>query len=221
MDKLNAVVIGGGRIYAGETKAIDDYIYSILPSKNIVILPTASKDRSDYIEAIKKEYDSRGAETSIIFEKDLADLPKILSSQPGLYIGGGDLNYLIQALKEADSLELIREYARSGNVTIGLSAGAALLFEKSIFFENGKASCIDGLGILSGIVVPHFTQDVLEKCRDLILEFGSGKNVYGLSNGSALHFNAQDEYKVITEPSSGGVWKISVNLDSISQEKLN
>lgn len=221
---LNIIVIGGGRIYADETKNIDDYVFLILPrgNKNMAVLPTASKDRPDYIEAIKKEYEALNVKTSVIYEKDLTEgkLNEILSASFGLYIGGGDVSYLLEVLKNTTSLETIKEYAKSGKAVAGLSAGAALLFERAIFFEDEKASTVEGLGILEGIVIPHFTQSILEKCKDLIIEFGEGKDIYGLSNGAALYFTSQGDYKIITEPYSAGVWKISVNSGNVSQEKL-
>lgn len=221
---MNILAIGGGRIYADETKNIDGYVYSLLlrENKSMGALTTASKDRADYIEAIKKEYEILGVKVNVIYESDLVEekLNKILSNSSGLYIGGGDVNYLTDILKKTDSIETIKEYAKSGKVIAGLSAGAAILFERAIFFEDEKCSSIEGLGILDGIVIPHFTQSTLEKCKDLVIEFGQEKNIYGVSNGAALHFNLKDEYKIVTEPYSSGVWKISVNSGNVSQEKL-
>lgn len=221
---LNILVIGGGRIYADETKIIDDYVFSILPEGNrsIAILPTASSDRPEYIEAVKKAYENLGVKTNVIYEKDLNEgkLAVILSDSYGLYIGGGDINHLLEVLKNTNSIEPIKGFAKSGKIVAGLSAGAALLFERAIFFEGENASSVEGLGILDGIVIPHFDKSVLDKCKDLILEFGSGKNVYGISNGAAMHFISQDNYKIITEPYSTGVWKIFVNYCNVKQEKL-
>lgn len=221
---LNVIAIGGGRIYADETKNIDNYVFSILPRENrsIAVLATASKDRADYIEAIKKVYEGLGVKVAVIYESDLVEgkLNEILSTSSGLYIGGGDTAYLLEVLKNTNSRETIKKYAKSGKVIVGLSAGAALLFERAIFFEDEKASSVEGLGILKGIVIPHFTQSILEKCKDLIIEFGEGKDIYGISNGSALYFTSQDGHKIIAEPYSVGVWKISVNSGNVSQEKL-
>jgi len=221
---MNIITIGGGRIYANETKTIDDYIFSILSRENrsISILPTASKDRPDYIEAVRKIYETLAVKTNVIYEKDLIDgnFSKVLSNSSGLYIGGGDAIYLSYALKKTNCLLLIKEYANTGKVVAGLSAGAALLFERAIFCEDNKCFSIEGLGILEGVVIPHFNQCVLDQCKDLIIEFGSDKRVYGISNGAAMHFVSQNNYRVITEPYSAGVWKISVNSGNVSQEKL-
>lgn len=224
VNNLNVIVIGGGRIYAGETKNIDDYVSSVLPRENktLAILPTASKDRTDYIEAIKKEYEDKGVKTVVIYEKDLTDgkLSEILSTSSGLYIGGGDADHLLEVLKNTNSTGPIKEFAESGKVIAGLSAGAALLFERAIFFEDEKPMSIEGLSILGGMVISHFTQSILEKCNNLILEFGPGKDMYGISNGAAINFTYPNDYKIITEPYSAGVWKISVNSGNVSQEKL-
>ena len=223
--KLNIIAIGGGRIYAGETKNIDSYIFSQLPkdNKTITILSTASKDRADYIEAIKKVYEELGAKVSVVYEKDLVDgkLSEILSSSDGLYIGGGDVNYLFQKLTETQSLNTIIKFAENGKLVAGLSAGCALLFEKTIFLEGEISSVFEGIGIIDSVVLPHYEQNLLEKCKDDISSvLKHNKNVYGISNGCAMHFSDKNEYVVIKEAYSQGLWQISDKSSNMQVEQI-
>lgn len=223
---LNIIAVGGGRIYAGETKAIDVYAFSLLPSDNktMAILPTASKDRPDYIQAIKEVYEALGAKTIAIYEQDLAEerLIEILAHSAGLYIGGGDVNYLFQKLTETKSLENIIDFARSGKLIVGLSAGCALFFEKTIFLEGERLATFDGAGVIGSVVLPHYEPRLLEKCEKSILtELERSKNIYGIPDGCAMHFNAINEYVIVREPHAQEVWQISNKSGTMRAESIS
>jgi peptidase E len=223
--KLNIIAIGGGRIYAGETKDIDKYVCSRLPADNktIAVLPTASKDHPEYITSIKNVYEGLGAKVVVMYEKDLVDgkLSEILTQSGGLYIGGGDVNYLSQKLTETNSLDAVANFARVGKLVAGLSAGCALLFEKTIFLEKETPSVFDGVGIIDDVVLPHFEQNLLKKCKDDIsAELKKNKNIFGISNGCAMHFSDRKEYVVIKESYSQGLWQISDKSGSMHAEPI-
>ena len=52
------VAIGGGEIYWGETRAIDEYIVRLAgkPSPRLLFIPTASGDTESYIDVVKRVY---------------------------------------------------------------------------------------------------------------------------------------------------------------------
>lgn len=223
--QLNIIAIGGGRIYTGETKNIDSYICSQLPmdNKTIAVLPTASKDRQDYIEAIKKVYDEFSVKILVVYEKDLTDgkLSETLAQSGGLYIGGGDVNYLFQKLTDTKSLDTVIDFAKNRKLVAGLSAGCALLFDKTIFLDHEKSAIFEGVGIINSVVLPHYEQNLLEKCKnDISVELKQNKNVYGISNGCAMHFSDKNEYLVIKEVYSQGLWQISDKSGSMQAEPI-
>lgn len=211
---MNIIAIGGGRIYAGETKSIDSYAFSLLPEENklLTIVPIASKDRKDYIVAIKTAYENLGASTIIVGENDLETdiFTQALSQSAGMYIGGGDVEYLLEKIHNIDATDKIIDFANGGKLIIGLSAGCGIFFEKVIFVKNGKTFVINGLGIIDGVAIPHYEPGILENSKnEIVTELNQERAVYGLSDGSALHFTGKSEYTVVEEPYSRGVWQIS------------
>ncbi len=221
----NILAIGGGRIYAGETKTIDSYATTFLPKDNrfLVVIPTASKDRADYIEAIKAAYEDLGVKTEAVREGDLgSDLfLDILGHAGGIYLGGGDVEYLLTKIGSTKIAQVLSNFSNSGKLVMGLSAGCGILFEKVLFMKGEKPIIVDGLGIIPGVVIPHYELSFVEKFqKEILRELNEGRKVYGLSNGSALHFTSQSEYRVVQEPDSQGAWQIFLESGSVRTRQI-
>lgn len=72
-----------------------------------------------------------------------------------LYLGAGDTSLLMKTLCKWDLVDVIKEMYEKGNVIIGLSAGANVLFTKGYSDTGDGFHFINGMGIVEGVFCPH------------------------------------------------------------------
>ena len=86
-----------------------------------------------------------------------AVLEKLITSADIIYVGGGDYDILLSMWKKHKIIPLIQSAYRRGTILAGLSAGCAVWYEYLIDSdENKKTRLKKGLGMLKGIVIPHY-----------------------------------------------------------------
>lgn len=183
MKRKIRILIGGGRIWAGETKEIDKEVISIAKDNklglNVLFFPTSSGDRDDYINAFQKEYKELGCSVNTVklhknqySKKTLTDLFKISNI---VYLGSGDPEVFHTILKKKRLYKHLTSLLREFNgVLVGLSAGAALLCEGYIDLSKEGSTIQKGFGIIENtILIPHYNPSRKElnsnylKLRDL------------------------------------------------------
>lgn len=166
MKRKIRILIGGGRIWSGETKEIDKKVISIakenhLPS-NVLFFPTSSGDRDDYIYAFETEYANLGCSIHTVklhkkkySKKILTDL---FANSSIVYLGSGDPDVFSTILKEQRLYKhLISLLKNFDGVLVGLSAGAALLCEGYLDLSKDDFTIKHGFGILENIIlIPHY-----------------------------------------------------------------
>ncbi|MDR2267121.1 MAG: Type 1 glutamine amidotransferase-like domain-containing protein [Christensenellaceae bacterium] len=197
------VAIGGGEIKLKSTALIDRYIADLTKARagdnkpKALFFPTASHDSFRYFNAFRKTYSS-----DMQFKLDIALLAKCditiehiqekIEVADLIYIGSGDTPYMVDLWHERGIDKLILEAYNRGTIIAGISAGANVWFDKYHSDIDVRASGLSnysihpGLGIIKGIVCPHFNIH-----RDSFLNVVSDTNcspAYGISNNSALVF---------------------------------
>ncbi len=183
MKRKIRILIGGGRIWSGETKEIDKKVIFIAQENhlplNVLFFPTSSGDRNDYINAFETEYANLGCSINIVrlhkkrySKKILTDL---FTNSSIVYLGSGDPEVFITILKEKriykHFISLLKTF---DGILVGLSAGAALLCEGYLDLSKEDYTVRHGFGILENIIlIPHykpsekvFNEDYL-KLKDL------------------------------------------------------
>lgn len=148
----------------GETIAIDKFIAKESDRKNpkVLFIPTASKDLPVYSTAFRRVYKKLGCQVKILrlFSKrkfSRATLEKSITSADIIYVGGGDYNTLLSIWKKREIISSIQLAYQQGTILTGLSAGCAVWYEYLIDGdENKKTRLKRGLGMLKGVVVPHY-----------------------------------------------------------------
>ena len=162
--KRKIIPIGGGLLRLGETIAIDKFIVKESGEKNPIVLfiPTASKDLPAYSTAFRRVYKKLGCQVKILrlFSKrkfSRATLKKTIASADIIYVGGGDYDTMLSMWKKYEIIPLIKSAYQQGTILAGLSAGCAVWYEYLIDSDKNKKNRVKkGLGILKGVVIPHY-----------------------------------------------------------------
>lgn len=160
------IPIGGGLLRLGETITIDKFIIKESGKKNpnVLFIPTASKDLPAYSIVFRREYEKLGGEVKILrlykSKPSQATLEKLVTGADVIYVGGGDYDTLLSVWKKRKIIPLMQAAYRQGTILTGLSAGCAIWNEYLVDSKkNKKISLKKGLGILKGIVLPHYKSE--------------------------------------------------------------
>jgi len=158
------IPIGGGLLRLGETIVIDKFIIRESGRKNprVLFIPTASKDLPAYSDAFRRLYKKLGCQVKVLhlFSKrkfSPSTLRKTITSVDIIYVGGGDYDIMLSMWKKYKIIPLIKLAYQQGTILTGLSAGCAVWYEYVIDSDDNKKNRLKkGLGILKGIVIPHY-----------------------------------------------------------------
>lgn len=158
------IPIGGGLLRLGETITIDKFIVKESSRKNpkVLFIPTASKDLSVYSATFRRVYEKLGCQVKILrlFSKRKLShrtLEKFITSANIIYVGGGDYDILLSTWKKHKIIPLIQSAYQQGTILAGLSAGCTVWYEYLIDSDKNKKTRLKkGLGILKGVVIPHY-----------------------------------------------------------------
>ncbi|WP_255374707.1 peptidase E [Terribacillus sp. 7520-G] len=214
--KRQVIALGGGGFsMEPDNLALDRYILSQSEEKEprICFIPTASGDKPEYI---RRFYEAFGRLTCkpchlSLFEPLFQNLHDFVLEQDILYVGGGSTRNLLVLWQEWELDGIIAEAYQNGVILAGISAGANCWFEDGVTDPlNGPLYAIEGLGMLSGSICPHFDGEI--KRRPAYLEAigkGTMKEGYGVDDGAALHFVDEQLIHVICSRRNTPAYKIS------------
>jgi len=161
------VPIGGGLLRLGETVSIDKFIVQESRERypKVLFVPTASKDLPTYFSAFRHVYEKLECQVEILrlFNKkklSQATLEKLITSADIIYVGGGDYDVLLSTWKKRKIIPFIQSAYQQGVLLTGLSAGCAVWYEYlTDRGKSGKTCLKKGLGILEGVVIPHYKSE--------------------------------------------------------------
>jgi cyanophycinase len=173
------VVVGGGvAVPAIFRRALDT---AGGPSAYVVVVPHASTDPQDTARRCVEYWSEAGAER-VEPLLDLADpsARRALTEADLIWFCGGSQTRLMEALRTADLVDLLRERFRAGAVVGGTSAGAAVLSRVMIAGPAGPrgtpearlARVEEGLGLWPEVVIDqHFLRrNREERLRGVVAE---------------------------------------------------
>jgi len=199
-NKKQIIAIGGGRMRLNETRIIDEYIAGLTNKKKsrIVFFPTASFDLEEYIEVFRKTYTDWGVDVAVIDlvknKWDLIDIKTQINRSDFIYIGGGDVEFLVSEFKKNKIDQLLHEAYKMGIAICGLSAGAAILFDEFLFHKDNQWLREKGFCLLSGVCLPHYSGDVpinvLKKCSMV-------SSVIAIPDKCAIHYVDNKYYNTL------------------------
>ncbi len=149
------VLIGGGEFSFGETRAIDEYLLSHMPSdrRSIAFLPTASGS-PEYAVHIGKYFHEIDPSVETINvpvyrgrdNRRQKNLDLILSAGM-IYLGGGVTNSLLATLRESAAEIAMRDAAQNGAVIAAIGAAASCFGTR--VRDMSASGSLDGMGWLT------------------------------------------------------------------------
>ncbi len=168
------VAIGGGEIRNHTTLEVDAFIAGLVkkPEKRTyaLFIPTASHDSKPYFNSFRKTYTSKldcKVDVAIITkgEMTMEHIAEKFAKADIIYVGGGNTAYMLEEWRKSGLDKMILEAYDRGVLLCGLSAGAICWFEKAhsdykkMSDESEEYEVLDGLGLLSGVCVPHYSEE--------------------------------------------------------------
>lgn len=189
------IAVGGGRYSDGEIKNILEYIASCAKKENpsVLFLPTAGFDDIEGDEDIRDIFLGCGCSFDYLFLTDKAltkeDIREKILSSDVIYVGGGNVEFMMNTWNETGASDILREAYEKGIVMSGYSAGAVCWFTEGYDDCGPDRSFIfcDCLGILPYSACPHFEGNGWYNFKDEIKNRPfSGM---GIENGAALIYD--------------------------------
>ena len=230
------VAIGGGEIRTQGTAAIDQEIVRVSRKRHprLLFIPTASSDSERYWKHVEhyfgrvlkcrmdvlyliRERPSRNQVRERILRADI------------IYVGGGNTLQMMRVWRRRGVDRLLRLAYQRGTVLSGISAGAICWFDAghsdSMFFyqrHNWKYIKVKGLGLVSGILCPHYnsrTRGVPRRkaFRDMI---GGGSGIgIALDNNCAIEF-VDDKFRVLTSKRLARAYTLRQSQRRVAAERI-
>lgn len=212
------ICIGGGEIRYKDTLPIDAVIASYAKEHagvnraTAVFVGTASHDSLPYFNSFRKTYTSEfdiKADLALLTKKDIP-MDKIqgkLLNADLVYVGGGDTIFMLDVWAKSGFTDMILDAYNRGVPIAGLSAGAICWFKKmytdSAREEGAAYSVCDGLGILNGLMSPHF--DERTEFDDIAKAYDG--TAYAVDNKCAVVFENGEPSRVLTAGGKAYVYR--------------
>ena len=166
---MKLVLTGGGNYGVREEepyniKEIDEKIVSLSNKAHPRLLFIGFNERSNYSYSfIKKNFMNLGCQCEYL-KYDEFDNQKTVDGKfkraDILYLGGGNTLFYMKQIKKFGLDKKIKEFADNDKVIAGLSAGSIIcskfgMSDSRNYGGNVKYTCVEGLGLLNLIYVPH------------------------------------------------------------------
>lgn len=196
------IALGGGRFDNGEMYEVVRHIIEKSGKEHpyMVFMPTAGSDDISGDEYILSSFSSLGCTTDILFllhEITGTDvIRRKISEADIIFVGGGNLELLMNTLKKTGADVLLREAFERGCVLCGASSGAMC------WFKRGYDDCgvdhsfvfVDCLGILPYANCPHYQSENWQTFAEAV----KSQELSGIAcdNGAAICFDDGRWYTV-------------------------
>ena len=222
---MNVILALGGHEFSRRrgNEAIVEYMLALAPPEpKVCLLPTASGDATDQIQAFRDSILPRAAEVSHVslfrLEHERLSLREHLLAQDLIYVGGGSMVNLLAVWSAHRIDEILLEAWRSGTVLCGQSAGAMCWFERGVTRSAGGASVVLGLGAVPGVLSVHYHRDAdrRDALRRLVRE--EGITGYGVDDGAGLVIRDGVVNTAISGADGAGAWRVERGADGEAVE---
>jgi dipeptidase E len=227
------VAVGGGK----RTLLIDREIVRLANKKSptLLLIPTASSDSEQYWSRAQQYYGKfLKCKTDVLFlikeQPSSEQIEKKISSADIIYVPGGNTLLMMRVWRRLGVDRFLKRAYERGTVLAGMSAGAICWFDSGhsdsmSFYQPRKWEYINvrGLGILKGILCPHFNSMTLgiprrSHFQDMILKTG-GIGI-AIENNCAIEFKDGQFYKVISSRSHANAYRVHKSLGKVVVERL-
>ncbi len=157
------ICLQGGREFTDDCRAMDADVLAVSGPGPIAVLAGAARPGTDYAGAsgrARRHYEQLGAAVVTVPDPrdDVAAAIDALADDLALLIlPGGSPPSLREVLSGPVAARVVALH-RSGMSISGASAGAMVLCARMVL-PGGGAAVVDGLGLVDGLALPHWTPD--------------------------------------------------------------
>lgn len=214
--------IGGGRYSDNEVEPIFKKIVSLCPKKEprVLFVPTAGHDDINGDEHIFRLFIGLGCSVSALLLTDdtlkFEDIEEKIMSSDIIYVGGGNLEFLMTTWKRTGADKLMHRAYEKGIILSGYSSGMMCWFAEGYddCGEGGSFMFVDCLGLLPYSSCPHFEGGNWGSYESRL----HGREYSGIAaeNGAAIFFT-DDRCSVMHGNDGGSVYLIN-NLTGEKKE---
>jgi dipeptidase E len=231
------VAIGGGNIRTRGTAPIDREIIRLSRKKHprLLFIPTASSDSEKYWKEVQEHFGHfLKCKTDVLFlikeQPSKHTIQEKILSADIVYVGGGNTLQMMRIWRRLGVDSLLRSAYENGTVLSGISAGAICWFDAGhsdsmSFFNPQKWEYIKvrGLGLLNGIVCPHYngmTRGIPRRkhFRDTIQK--SGGIGIAIENNCAIEFIDGELYRVIRSKASSRAYRVYKRRGQVTAQQI-
>lgn len=206
----HVLLIGGGEISKGETRAIDERVKSLAPLQSkLLFFPTAAGDSDGYIETIQQIYRDVFEVIPIVESLGRATAVQHLSTAQAVYLGGGRTDLLLSLFRRWELVTPLRALLERGGIVAGMSAGAQALSAWYTDFEtDGPMETKVGWDVAHTYCLVHAEADQIAGTFDTYRKSEAQENAPFIAIGerAAWHIHDGGAEKI----GDGTVWFASV-----------
>ena len=231
------VAIGGGEIRTRGTAAIDLEIIRLSGKKNpkLLFIPTASSDSERYWQHVDKYFGNfLRCKTDVLYlvKEHLSreQVRRKILWADAIYVGGGNTLLMMRVWRRLGVDKLLKAAYENGTVLSGISAGAICWFDSghsdSMSFYNPqkwKYINVKGLGLIHGIVCPHYngtTRGVPRRKHFRKMIEKTGGVGIALENNCAIEFIDGQLYKVVRSKTSARAYRLFKRGEEVVAEQI-
>lgn len=230
------VAIGGGEMKPGGRDAIDREIVRLSKRAhpNVLFVPTASSDDAEYCQNFAKYFGEFLKCRTDVLRLTEAPPAREIASKIGwahlVYVGGGNTLYMMRVWRRLGVDRLLKTAYEKGTVLAGVSAGAICWFDSghsdSMSFyhpEHWKYINVRGLGLLRGVLCPHYNSSTLgvprrKHFQEMIQKIG-GIGI-AIEDYCAVAFIDGQSYRVISAKANAGAYRVRKGAGGVIAEQI-
>ncbi len=195
--RANIVAIGGeSGADLQQITPIDHYILSLSQraSPQILYISTASGDAADRIDQFEQKFTAAGHKVQILSlfrtpYHTVKEIDELISQADVIFVAGGNTRAMLAVWREFSIDQQLKSALRHGTVLCGVSSGAICWFDLGHSDSGGGYSLIPGLGLITGVMCPHFgSEQGREESFSKLQQEQSIFPAYAADDGVALHF---------------------------------
>ncbi|MBL7013465.1 MAG: peptidase E [Candidatus Marinimicrobia bacterium] len=226
IDKHIIAIGGGGFGRNPNHRKIEQYILDLTGKEkpNIVFLPTASAEDSNYIVNYYSCFSKLNCEPShITLFKRTPRLDSIINKADVIYVGGGNTKSMLAVWREWKIDKLLLKAYNKGTILCGVSAGAICWFEEGITDSwASNLNSMECLGFLPEMACPHYQEekDRRPSVHEMLKKGKSGPG-WAIDGGAAAHFKNGDYFKSIQFYPDSFVHYVSCANEVVNEDTKN
>jgi peptidase E len=175
----------------------------------VVYIGTASGDDPGFIKWLAKLFQAAGAAevTPVFLAREQADVKQakaLLRQGDAVFVSGGDVDEGMRWLKHHRLVPFLRKLHADGRLFFGISAGAIMLGQQWVRWQDPKddasAELFSCLGIAPVVCDTHAESDDWEELRTAVLLLGPGGLGYGIPTGGVIRVEPEGKLRAQEKP---------------------